>query len=172
MKNSITIFAAFFFGLMLTAFTTVAVPTVTLTNNSSYDVAIDGRYYSGNNTYTINNLAAGNHSVGVYRVEGGLFNKKRTLISSSQFNLANTNNNSAVNINVNQNGQVRVNQNGYNNDQNDNDNHNGNYDQNGNSKKYGKSEGKGRGHKYGHYKNHNQNNNINGHEDHDQNEND
>ncbi len=186
MKNSISIFAALFFGLMLTAFTTVAAPTVILTNSSNYDVGIDGRYYSPNNTYTITDLAAGNHTVGVYQVEaGGLFgiNKKRTLISSSQFNLANTNNSAAVNINVNQNGQVRVNQNGnngygkkrsddrnrgYGNNNNqgngkwngrhkddDHDEGDRNDDQYDHSKKYGNSEGKGNGHKYGHYKNKN-----------------
>lgn len=151
MKNSISIFAAFFFGLMLTAFSTMAAPTVILTNSSNYDVGIDGRYYSPNNNYTITDLSAGYHTIGIYQVEaGGLFgiNKKRTLISSSQFNLSNTNNSAAVNINVNQNGQVRINQNGYNNN-------------NGNNGGYGNNNGSNRNRGYGNNRNRDYGNNNN-----------
>ncbi len=116
MKKYFTLSAAFLLGLVLSSFSSMALPTVVLNNTSSYDVAIDGRYYQANNTYTISDLGAGTHNVGVYRIESnGVFgiNKKRTLISSSQFNLYN-NNNSTVTLDVDYNGHVRINQNNYN----------------------------------------------------------
>ena len=138
-----------------------ATPQVVLSAPDNYDISIDGRMYSPNPTTVINNLAAGTHTVEVYRVtSNGIFGlgKKREFLSRRQFNLRN----SDVTINVDQSGRLRVSDNGYNNNDRNNDGRYGNRDRNDNDRydnrdekgRYGKSEGKGRGHKYGHYKKH------------------
>jgi type 1 fimbria pilin len=145
-----------------------ATPQVVLTAPSDYDVSIDGRMYNPNPSTVINNLAAGTHTVEVYRVtSNGIFGlgKKRELLRRQQFNLRN----SDVNINVDQSGRLRISNSGYNDndnkrddrnndgrygnrDRNDDDRDDDRYDNRDNKDRYGKSEGKGRGHKYGHYK--------------------
>lgn len=107
-----------------------ATPQVVLTAPANYDISINGRMYSPNPTTVVNNLAAGTHTVELYRVtSGGIFGlgKKRELLSRQQFNLRNND----VNINVDQYGRLRVSSNGY--------NSNGNYGQNGqvNNDRYG-----------------------------------
>ncbi len=144
MKKITSLILIAFFGLVVSASAAI----VTLTNSSSYEVSIDSRVYTGNNSYTITDLAQGNHVISVYQVtSNGVFGigKKTNLISSREFTLTN----SDVRINVNQNGQLNVSQ--KNNNQNGSGNNDGTWDNN--DKKYGKSEGKGNGHKYGHYKN-------------------
>ena len=166
MKKTFTFLMAAILGMMFTASAQVSeqVNDVTLANNSNYEVQIDGRIYNANNTYTINNLAAGNHLVSVYQVSsGGIFSKKnRSLISSKQFTSGNGN----VNITVNQSGQISINRNGSGSGNND-----GNWNNDG-DKKYGKSEGKGRGNKYGHYKNRNKNSNRDNDDDDNDDDND
>jgi DMSO/TMAO reductase YedYZ molybdopterin-dependent catalytic subunit len=151
MKKAFTFLMAAMLGIVIIASAQVndQVNAVTLANNSNYEVQIDGRVYNANNTYTINNLAAGNHLVSVYQVSsGGIFSKRnKSLISSKQF----TSGNGSVNITVNQSGQISINRNRGGSGNND-----GTWNDNG-DKKYGKSEGKGRGNKYGHYKNKNNN---------------
>ncbi len=126
---------------------------VILNANTNYEVLIDGRSYNNTGTSTITDLSQGTHTVAVYQVvSNGILGigKKRNLVSSEQFTLAN----SDVTIDVSQNGQARIYQSGYNNNNNTRGNRNGGYnDADANNGEYGKSEGKGKGHKYGHYKN-------------------
>lgn len=84
-------------------------PQVILNSDNNYEVKIDGRTYSGNNT-TIPNLGQGYHSVEVYQLSKGVFGigKKRTQTSASGFELSNND----VYINVDQNGQLRINESG------------------------------------------------------------
>ncbi len=112
MKKKISTSLTLLFAALFFSTSAFAANTVTLHNNSNFDVAVDGRYYSANNTHQLSNLTVGNHLVAVYRVESsGIFgSKNRTLISSRQFNIG-SNNNGAVVINVNQNGNVSINQN-------------------------------------------------------------
>ncbi len=144
MKKTFTFLVAAILGLVATA-SAAEYNQVVLKNNSNYEVNIDGRVYSGNNTYTISDLGTGNHQVSVYQVSGGgIFSKKtRTLISSKQFSTGS----SKVDISVNQNGQIFINRN-----QNNRNNGNGTWNNDG-DRRYGKSEGKGNGNKYGQYKN-------------------
>ena len=141
MKKAFTFIMAAMLGIVVTA--SAQVNDVVLTNNSNYEVDIDGRAYNANNTYTISDLSAGNHLVSVYQVSSrGIFSRKtRSLISSKQF----TSGNGRVSIAVNQSGQISLNRNGS-------GNNDGTWNDKG-DKKYGKSEGKGNGNKYGHYKN-------------------
>src|SRR5262245_27118956 len=97
--------------------------------DNNYDVSIDGRNYEGN--ATVPNLGYGQHAVNVYEVKKGFLGigKKRTLISSSGFELRNND----VMIDVDQYGQLRINELGNNNTQNrryDNRNTDRNYDRN------------------------------------------
>ena len=64
MKKITTLILVAFFGLMVSASAAV----VTVTNSSNYEVTIDSRTYSGNNTYNITDLAQGNHVISVYQV--------------------------------------------------------------------------------------------------------
>lgn len=144
MKRTLTFLLAAILGMVVTA-SAAEINLVVLTNNSNYEVNIDGRVYTGNNTYTITNLGTGNHLVSVYQVSGGgIFSKKtRNLISSKQFSTGS----SKVDISVNQTGQIFISRN-----QNTRNNADGTWSNNG-DKRYGKSEGKGNGNKYGQYKN-------------------
>ena len=144
MKKTLTFLLAAILGIVVTA-SAAEINQVVLTNNSNYEVNIDGRVYNGNNTYTISNLGTGNHLVSVYQVSGGgIFSKKtRTLISSKQFSTGS----SKVDISVNQTGQIFISR-----SQNTRNNGNGTWNNN-DDRRYGKSEGKENGNKYGQYKN-------------------
>jgi len=144
------------------AFAAAPQPQVTIRMAKNYEVTIDGRRYISNNT--VSNLSQGYHQVQVYSAKG-LLVKKRTLVSSSSFNMRS----SDVLIDVDQNGQLHIyqdNSNGSNGGYDDRnggyDNRNGNYDsRNGNKGKgngYGPYNNPGRGHKYGLYKNKNKKN--------------
>ncbi len=144
MKKTFTFLLAAILGLVTTASAT-EYNQVVLKNNSNYEVNIDGRVYSGNNTYTISDLGIGNHLVSVYQISSsGIFSKKtRSLVSSKQFSTGS----SKVDIAVNQNGQILISRN-----QNSRNNGNGTWNNSG-DRRYGKSEGKGNGNKYGQYNN-------------------
>ena len=92
------------FGLIL--FAADRQPMVTVNTSNDYEVMIDGTYYRGNNS--IPNLNQGTHSVQVYQTKRGLLGKRRTLISTSNFQL----NNNDVSIFVDANGQLRINESG------------------------------------------------------------
>lgn len=145
MKKTFTFLLIAVLG-MLSSVSAAEYNQVTLKNNSSYEVSIDGRIYTGNNTYNISDLAAGNHLVSVYQVSsGGIFSRKtRNLISSKQF----ISGSSSVDISVNQSGQIYIGRN----QNRRNDNNGGTWNNDG-DRRYGKSEGKGNGNKYGQYKN-------------------
>lgn len=147
---------------ILAATISASAQNVVLRMDNNYDVAIDGRNYEGN--ATIPNLGYGQHTVKVYEVKRGLLGigKKRTLVSSSGFELRNND----VTIDVDQNGQLRINEVGNSNtqnrryddrnrDRNDDRNRDRNYDRNDerNGRGYGPHNNPGRGNKYGHYKN-------------------
>jgi hypothetical protein len=137
---------------------------VTLRINKSYEVAIDGQYYSGNTT--LSNLSYGYHRVEVYS-KGGFIFKRRSLVSSSSFDMRSGN----TLIDVDQNGQLHIYQDnsygrngGY--DNRDGRNYDPNYDagKRGNGKGYGPYNNPGRGHKYGLYKNKNKKNKNKNHD--------
>ena len=149
-----TIFALLL-GLFVTAtsFAADRRPTVTLSGNRNYEIAIDGRSYSDNNNYiNISNLRNGRHSIEVYEFRRGLFGRTRRLISSRDFLLRNND----VSINIDRFGAIQVYEDQYgrgrNNDRNNNgwgrDDDDRNYDKgygNGNNKGYGNGNGNGWG---------------------------
>ncbi|MES2648830.1 MAG: hypothetical protein V4717_18280 [Bacteroidota bacterium] len=146
-------FTSLFIAAFLLIVTSASAQRVILQSNTNYEVQIDGRSYDATGQSTITDLPFGNHTVAVYQVVSrGIFGigKKKSLVTSEQFNLGNND----VYINVSQNGQVRISQNGDN--SNKKRDRNRDYDNSDNTNgRYGKSEGKGKGHKYGHYKNKN-----------------
>lgn len=81
-------------------------PMVTVNTSNDYEVMIDGTYYKGNNT--IPNLSQGTHSVQVYQAKRGLLGKRRTLVSTSSFQVRDND----VKIFVDANGQLRINESG------------------------------------------------------------
>lgn len=128
-------------------------PQVSVRVSKNYELTIDGQTYKGSNT--IPGLSQGYHQVQVYSTKGGFILKKRTLVSSSSFNLRNND----VMIDVDENGQLHIYQDSY--SRND---RNGNYDPRNEDRKVGKGQSgrgngwgpydnPGRGHKYGLYKN-------------------
>ena len=146
-------FSIFIVSALLAATISAKAQSVTLRISANYDVSIDGRYYENNEAVPA--LSYGTHTVKVYEVRPGFLGigKKRSLVSSSNFELRNND----VVIEVNQNGQLRINESGYNNntgqnrDRND-DRSGGNVYQKKNGKGYGPYNNPGRGHKYGLYK--------------------
>ena len=148
-KISVLILSSLF---ALTLFASGRQPLVTVNTSNDYEVMIDGTYYRGNNT--IPNLSQGTHSVQVYQTKRGLLGKRRTLISTSSFQVRDND----VNIFVDANGQLRINENGNNNNNNTgNGNTNDNNDWNNKNKKEKHNNGhnNGRGKKKGHQKHHN-----------------
>lgn len=145
---------------LLTATISASARNVILRLNDNYDVSIDGRYYQGNTT--ISDLDQGRHRVNVYKVSGGFLGigKKRSLVSTSNFNLRNND----VVIDVNRNGEVRINKgNNYNSQDRrydrtpdrrydrDEDRRYGRTDRE-NDREYRPYHDRGRGNKYGHNK--------------------
>ena len=81
-------------------------PMVTVNTTNDYEVQIDGQTYNNGNSGTIPNMVQGTHRVEVYQVTKQLFGKRRTLVSTSSFELRDND----VTINVDQNGQLRISQ--------------------------------------------------------------
>ena len=149
-----------FIAVALTAATiSTSGQSVILRLNNNYEVNIDGRFYSSN--ATVPSLSYGQHTVKLYEVQPGILGigKKRTLVSTSGFELRNND----IIIEVDQYGKLRINEVGNYNSQNQNGDRNNNtvnggYDNQRNTQKqngrgYGPYNNPGRGHKYGHYKN-------------------
>lgn len=143
---------------LLAATISVSGQSVILRISNNYEVNIDGRYYGANETVPA--LSYGQHTVKLYEVKPGVLGigKKRTLLSTRNFELRNND----VTIQVDQNGQLRIDEAGNYNTQTGNRDRNGNvndgYDnertgQKKNGKGYGPYNNPGRGHKYGLYKN-------------------
>lgn len=155
------------FVMLMTVISFARQPQVIVTvysmNNSNidYDVSIDGRMYQGN-SIVIPDLYQGTHTLQVYEVRrGGIFGigRKRTIISSQQFQLRNYD----LQVDIDRYGQVRINENGYNNGGWNGRDNNGGWDNNGgygndrgcNNKRYDNDNwNNGRGNRYGHYKKH------------------
>lgn len=104
MKKTTLFILSSLFGLAL--FAAGRQPMVTINTTNDYEVLIDGTYYKGNNT--IPNLSQGTHSVQVYQSKRGLLGKRRTLVSSSSFEVRDND----VKIFVDTNGQLRINESG------------------------------------------------------------
>jgi hypothetical protein len=158
-------FTLFLLGGLLAFTISANAQQATLRIYKNYEVAIDGQYYSGNRT--ISNLSQGYHQIQVYH-KTGFIAKTRKLVSSSSFNMRNSN----VMIDVDQNGQLQIYQDSYSNNNNggyDNGNGDRTYDgtRKGNGKGYGPYNNPGRGHKYGLYKNKNKKNKNHGRHDDD-----
>jgi hypothetical protein len=131
---------------------------VILRVNNNYEVNIDGRYYEYNETVPALNY--GTHTVKLYEVRPGFvgIGKKRTLVSSANFELRNND----VIIETDSYGQLRIYEEGYNTRRQETIDRNGepvdrDYDRNDeyktkNGKGYGPYNNPGRGHKYGLYK--------------------
>ncbi|MEP6597473.1 MAG: hypothetical protein ABJA71_16080 [Ginsengibacter sp.] len=134
---------------------------VILRLDNNYEVNIDGRYY--NNNETVPSLANGSHTVSLYQVRGGVLGigKRRTLVSSSRFDLRNND----VIIENDQNGQLRINEVGNNTSRNSGDRSNERTTSGKNGKGYGPYNNPGKGHKYGLYKNKKNKNNQKRHDD-------
>ena len=148
-KISVLILSSLF---ALTLFASGRQPLVTVNTSNDYEVMINGTYYRGNNT--IPDLSQGTHSVQVYQTKRGLLGKRRTLVTTSSFQL----NNNDVSIFVDSNGQLRINESGNNNNNNTgNGNSNDNNDWNNKNKneKHNNGHNNGRGKKKGHQKHHN-----------------
>ena len=150
---------------ILAATISASAQNVILRMDKNYGVSIDGRNIDDD--ITMPNLGAGHHTINVYKLSGGILGlgKKRTLVSTSSFELRNND----VTIDVDQYGQLRINEVGnYNTqdrryDERTNDrttdrtydrNSDRSYDRNDrkNGRGYGPYNNPGKGHKYGLYK--------------------
>lgn len=148
MKKIAVFILSSLFALTLSA--TDRQPLVTVNTSNDYEVMINGTYYRGNNT--IPNLSQGTYSVQVYQTKRGLFGKRRTLVSTSSFQL----NNNDVSIFVDSNGQLRINESGNNNNTgNGNTNNDNDWNNKNKKEKHNNGHNNGRGKKKGHQKHHN-----------------
>jgi hypothetical protein len=63
-------------------------PVVTIKSEKNYKVVIDGKSYFGNAAgIRISSLAAGTHSIRVYEMKRGLFDRGERLVSSTTFRM-------------------------------------------------------------------------------------
>lgn len=148
MKKNLILIAA---ALLISGISATA-QRVILRIGSNHEVNIDGNYYNYNETVPA--LSAGTHTVKLYEAKPGFLGigKKRTLLSSSNFELRNND----VIIETDQNGQLRINEAGNNNNTSRRSSGDRSYEgntQNRNGKGYGPYNNPGRGNKYGLYKN-------------------
>lgn len=103
MKKMFTLIA----GLLVTAtiFAAVPRPVVTINSSKNFKVVIDGRSYFGSNAQIkIGNLAPGTHSIRVYEMKRGLFDRGEKLVSSTTFRM----NRKDVRISIDHFGRVTV----------------------------------------------------------------
>ena len=149
MKKNLILIAA---ALLITGISATA-QRVILRISSNHEVNIDGNYYDHNETVPA--LSNGTHTVKLYEVKPGFIGigKKRTLLSSSNFELRNND----VIIETDQYGQLRINEVGNNNTSrrtSGDRSYEGTTTQSRkNGKGYGPYNNPGRGNKYGLYKN-------------------
>lgn len=123
---------------------------VTLTNNTNYDVQIDGSRIDGSRTL---NLNAGQHTVNVFRVDkAGILGvgMEKTLLSSQQFTV----NTSPVRINITSDGKAQISGASGTRGDRGNGKDRGKYKHNeDNDDNQGDNRNRGRGNKNGHHKN-------------------
>lgn len=77
-------------GLLLTAavFAADHRPVVTINSEKNFRVVIDGKSYFGTaSAIKIANLSAGTHSIRVYEMKRGLFDRGEKLVSSTTFKM-------------------------------------------------------------------------------------
>jgi hypothetical protein len=80
-------------------------PTVTVTSAKRYAIVIDGKqYFTNGNTINISSLFKGRHDVKVYKMKRGFFMNTRKLVTSSNFQLRN----SDVKIDIDRFGQLQI----------------------------------------------------------------
>jgi len=144
-------FTLFIVSALLLGTISASAQRVILRISNNYEVNIDGNYYDYNETVPA--LSSGTHTVKLYEVKPGFIGigKKRTLLSSSNFELRNND----VIIEADQNGQLRINEVGNNNTSrrtSGDRSYEGNT-QTRNGKGYGPYNNPGKGNKYGLYKN-------------------
>jgi len=147
---------------LLAATISASAQSVVLRMDNNYGVSIDGSNIDKD--MTLSNLSYGRHTINVYKLSGGILGigRKRTLVSSSAFELRNND----MTIDVDQYGQLRINEAGNYNTQNRryddrttdrgyDRNSDRNYDRNDeqNGRGYGPYNNPGKGNKYGLYKN-------------------
>jgi hypothetical protein len=78
---------------------------IAISNNdrSMMQVKIDGRMYDVNNTFVMDNIRSGNHSITIYKTEVMGFRKKTSVIYNSSMFISPA---QLISINVNRNGKV------------------------------------------------------------------
>ncbi len=106
MKKIFTLIAVLF------SITTFAAPgpksskiAISSNNRSMMQVKIDGVMYNLNNTYVLDNIRSGNHSITIYKTESFGFRKKTQVIYNSTMFI---NPAQSVNIDINRSGKVVV----------------------------------------------------------------
>ena len=106
MKKIFTLIAVLF------SITTFAAPgpksskiAISSNNRSMMQVKIDGVMYNLNNTYVLDNIRPGNHSITIYKTESFGFRKKTQVIYNSTMFI---NPAQSVNIDINRSGKVVV----------------------------------------------------------------
>ncbi len=106
MKKIFTIVAASL--LTMASFAADRRPSVTIQANKKFEIVIDGKSYFSSNAGSISiaSLREGYHTVAVYDVQKGFFNRNKKVISSSTFMLRG----SDINIFVNMFRKIQVNE--------------------------------------------------------------
>lgn len=63
-------------------------PVVTVNSMTNYKIVIDGRpYFSNNNSIRISHLQSGRHSIQVFEMRRGYFERRERLVASTSFGL-------------------------------------------------------------------------------------
>ncbi|MBO9205386.1 MULTISPECIES: hypothetical protein [Niastella] len=108
MKKIFTLIAVLF------SVTTFAAPApgpkaskISISNNdrAMMQVKIDGNLYNLNNTFVMDNIRTGNHSITIYKTESAGFRKKTSMIYNSSMYVAPA---QLIDIDINRNGKVVV----------------------------------------------------------------
>jgi hypothetical protein len=106
MKKIFTLIAVLF---SITAFAAPGPKTskIAISNNdrSMMQVKIDGVMYNLNNTFVLDNIRSGNHSITIYKTENMGFRKRTQMIYNSSMFISPA---QLINIDVNRNGKVVV----------------------------------------------------------------
>lgn len=108
MKKIITLIAVLF------SVTTFATPapglktskiSISGSDRAKLQVKIDGKMYNLNNTFVMDNVRAGNHSITIYKTESAGFRKKTSVIYNTTMNVSPA---QLISIDINRNDRVMV----------------------------------------------------------------
>lgn len=100
---------------VLASITTFAAPApgsrdakISISNNNRamMQVKIDGRMYNMNNTFVLDNIRTGNHTISIYKTNNAGFRKKTQVIYNTSMFVSPA---QTINININRNDKVVVN---------------------------------------------------------------